>query len=136
MSYIDIHDLPGAQRDCIVLPLTAAASMPEDYAIWHAPFNAKIRDIVVVWAASLTGDAVNYTTVTVTDKGTAGVGATTLATVNYNSGAITGFDAYALYDPATYYSVDTGTVISITLSANAGGENMPPALIFVVYEGR
>jgi len=137
MSYIDIHDMPGGQRDHIVIPRTILAGLPETYPIWHAPFDCKIRDIVVVWGASLTGAAGNYTRVVVTNRGTAGAGVTTLATVNYNSGAVTGFDAYALYDPADYLSVDSGTVISITLSAGAGvGEIMPPAAIFVVYEGR
>ena len=137
MSYIDIHDLPGAHRDHVVIPLTLAANMTESYAIWHAPFDCKIRDIVVVWSASLTGNAVNYTRVTVTNRGTAGAGVAVLATVNYNSGVVTGFDAYALYDPATFLSVDAGTVISVELIVGGGaGENMPPAAIFVVYEGR
>lgn len=133
---LEFRNIPGDLRDHVVIPLTAAGSMPEDYAIWFAPFDCRIRDIVVVWAADLTGNAVNYTRVVVTNRGTDGSGATTLATVNYNSGAVTGFDGYALYNPATYLEVDSGTVISITLSAQGAGEDMPPAAIFISYESQ
>lgn len=132
---LDFHDIPGSLRDHIVIPAVDATDMTESFPIWHAPFDAKIRDIVVIWGDDLTGNVTDYTRVTVTDRGTDGTGSTTLATVNYNSGAVTGYDAYALYDPATYDAVDSGTVISIELIAVSSGENMPPAAIFVSYEG-
>lgn len=134
---LEYRNIPGDLRDHIVIPLVATGDLPETYAIWHAPFDARIRDIVVIWSADLTGAAGNATRIVVTNRGTDGSGVATLATVDYNSGAITGFEAYALYDPATWLEVDEGTVISITLSAGAGaGENMPPAAIFISYDSQ
>lgn len=132
---IRLHDVPGAHCEAIGIPALLAVGMPLNHVIWRAPFTAKIRSIVVAWSANLTGGAVNYTRVVVTNRGTDGTGVTALATVNYNAGAVTGFRTYSLYAPATYLDVASGTVISIALSAVNAGEDMPPGTIFIFYEG-
>ncbi len=133
---LEFRNIPGDLRDHIVLPITLTGAMTESYAIWQSPFACRIRDIVAVWSADLTGAGGVYTRVTVTNRGTAGAGVTVLETTNFNSGAVTGFDAYAIYDPATYLAIDAGTVISVEYIAIGGGEDMPPACIFVSYESQ
>jgi len=137
MSYIDIHDMPGGQRDHVVVPLQAAGLTPWDCAIWRAPFDCRIRSVVIVWSATLAGTGVNYFTTTVYDRGTAGTDTTVLETRAWTA-AYQGWvgNYLAEYTAGSYHELDEGSVLSLTVTQIAAGAAFPAAAVYVLYEGR
>jgi len=136
MAYIEIHDQPGEHRDYFTLEGVAVVDFGDEYAVWHAPFRADIRYIaIIIGEGGIGASAVNYTQILTRDRGTAGTLVGLLETRSFNAAAVE-FNAYYVYEPATYYAVASGTVISLQYVAQALGEAMPRMEGYVVYEGR
>jgi len=141
MAYVDIHDQPGAQRDFFEIPAVAAATATDDYTIWHAPFRAKIRDVVIIFDDAVVGKNVDTFKLQVYDRGTDGTGNTALTIPTaLEDGFVLGvnataFEAYAIYDPSTYRDAPVGTVLSVKRTKVGAGMDMPRIEGFVEYEG-
>lgn len=132
------HDIPGARVDAHMLRAHLAATATETALVWRAPFAAKIRSIEWTPEADVTGQATDFSTISVINAGTNGIGTTVLGTpVAYSSSGVTatGGTAVALYAPTTYLAVAAGTYIGIKFTKTGNGLLLPAGLITITYEG-
>ncbi|MER7517783.1 hypothetical protein [Streptomyces sp. NPDC126499] len=68
------------------VPAVSTANASDDTVLGQAPFDCTVTSVQYVPEAAITGAATNHRTVTVVNKGQAGSGSTTVATLSFDSG--------------------------------------------------
>lgn len=131
-----IHDVPGGHTFSKTLRAHAAATATEKAMIFRAPFRCKVRSVVIVWDAAITGQDTNTTHINLQNGGAAGAGTTELANIDYVSGT----DAVALadtslYAPDTYLSLAAGERLVLQWEKVSTGLDIPAGTAIVTYEG-
>jgi hypothetical protein len=71
------------------VPAVSTAGNDEDTILTQAPFACTVSLVEYVPEAAITGAATNNRTFTLVNKGAAGSGSTTVATLAFDSGAVT-----------------------------------------------
>jgi hypothetical protein len=68
------------------VPPVATAGNSDDTVVGQAPFNCTVTAVEYVPETAITGAATNHRTVSLVNKGQAGTGTTTVATLAFDSG--------------------------------------------------
>lgn len=114
------------------LPTDAAAADVWEKAIFTAPFNCVVKDVIIVVDTTI-GQATNYMTLDVQSKGAAGTGTTSLGTRAVNStNTLTAFLGTDLV--STDAEVTDGHSISLKKTKTGDGQVFPGGLAIVRYE--
>jgi hypothetical protein len=79
-------DTAPLQRVIEVDVPAAATAVSDDSVVAQAPFDCTVTSVQYIPEAAITGAATNNRTVTLVNKGQAGSGSTTVATLTFDSG--------------------------------------------------
>lgn len=71
------------------VPAVSTANASDDTVLGQAPFACTVTAVEYVPEAAITGAATNHRTFSVVNKGQAGSGSTTVATLAFDSGSVT-----------------------------------------------
>lgn len=112
-----LKDLSGVHTRAVRLPTALATAGTEDIvALFAAPFNLTVEAVRFVPQAAITGETDTLTTLTIMNRGAAGSGTTSVATLAFDDD----LDAVAFVDQeftlsatAANLNVDAGHVIAI-----------------------
>lgn len=112
----------------------AAATATEERTLFVAPCPLRVRAITLVSDAALTGDPTNSTTFSVRNKGAAGVGTTTVATLVFTTGVnLVAFDEKDI--PLTApFTMAEGDVLNAEFVKVGTGLILGPGVINVDWE--
>jgi|GEM_PF-6275729 hypothetical protein len=115
----------------VQLPADAASGTFEK-TVFTAPYNCIVKDVKVVPDGNI-GQATNYMTLDVQNKGAAGTGTTSLGTRAVNStNPISGFVGADLV--STDAEVTEGQSITLKKTVTGDGQAFPGGLVIVRYE--
>lgn len=71
------------------VPAVSTAGNDDDTIVGQAPFNCTVTAVEYVPEAGITGAATNHRTFSLVNKGAAGSGSTTVASLAFDSGSVT-----------------------------------------------
>ena len=71
------------------VPAVSTAGNDDDTVLGQAPFDCTVTSVEYVPEAAITGAATNHRTFSLVNKGQAGSGSTTVATLAFDSGSVT-----------------------------------------------
>ncbi|KUN99492.1 hypothetical protein [Streptomyces resistomycificus] len=71
------------------VPAVSTANASDDTVLGQAPFDCTVTGVEYVAEAAITGAATNHRTFSVVNKGQAGSGSTTVASLAFDSGSVT-----------------------------------------------
>lgn len=133
---LQVHDIPGVHVATAVMPASAAADATAEVPVFRAPFACKVRKVVLVPGAAITGTATNYHNLNLINRGTDGSGTTELANRDYLNGTNESKAvARELYAPASYLALAAGAVLAIEKEKVGTGLALPAIQVIVEYEG-
>lgn len=115
----------------VYIPADAAAADVWERAVFKAPADVTIKDVIVVPDSDI-GQATNYMTLDVQDKGADGAGTTSLGLLAVNStNTIDGMVGKDLV--TTNGALLTSRVLSLKKTKNGDGQLWPGGLVVVKY---
>lgn len=117
-----------------VAPAVATAGNDADTAVFVAPFDCTVTAVTYIPSATITGAATNNRTLALRNKGQAGAGTTTVASLNFGNGTnATAFDEKALTLSVTAADLDlvAGDVLALQSLHIGTGITDPGGLVRV-----
>src|SRR4051812_42240746 len=119
-----IHDVPGNFVFPVPLKAHAAATATELQNVFRVPYAAKIVSVELIPDGAVTGQATDYTSLSVINAGTGGVGTTVLGTaIDYSSSGVTQAVGVAvdLYRPTTPLAITAGSILQVKFTKTGNG---------------
>lgn len=117
---------------------SAAAGTAQSHTVDIAPFDGTVTAVTFTPDATVTGAATNYRTFTLVNKGQAGAGSTTVASLAFSSGSVvaTGFDetAITLSGTPANLTVAAGDVLAWVETVAGTGLSSPGGVVSVVID--
>jgi hypothetical protein len=101
------------------VPAVSTANASDDTVLGQAPFACTVTSVQYVPEAAITGAATNHRTVSLVNRGQAGSGTTTVASLAFDSGSVTA----AANDEKTITL--SGTAANLTLAAGGPSRSAP-----------
>lgn len=112
----------------------AAATATEERSLFAAPCACRVRRVGLVSDVALTGDPTNSTTFSVRNKGAAGVGTTTVATLVFTTGVnLVPFDEKDIPVSAAF-TMAAGDTLNMEFVKVGTGLNIGPGVINIDWE--
>jgi len=135
--YDMINEVAGGESviesEKIRLTADAAAADVWEKAIFKAPFNCTVKEVIVVPDSNV-GQATNFMTMDVISKGANGTGTTGNCNLNFNStNPVVGMVGKNLPVVGAGISVSAGHVLSLKKTKTGDGEAFPGGLVIVKY---
>lgn len=123
--------LSGVEGSTVYIPEDSEAGDTFERAIFKAPSDCVVTAVIVVPDSDI-GQATNYMTLDVQDKGADGTGTTSLGLLAVNStNTIDGMVGEDLV--TTNKSVSAGRVLSLKKTVAASGQAWPGGFVKVIY---
>jgi len=131
-----LHDVPGTHSVMTIVPPHTTSDSTVGHPVFYAPFDCTMTAVKLIHGADVTGQATNYFTWTLRNRGTAGTATTSLATRAYSGTAVT--DSRGV--PRTLYSTETnlsaGQIIELEWTKAGNGLASPPTAVIIEYKAR
>lgn len=132
-------DIPGTHTYQSYLAPIAAATATADHTVFIAPAAVTVTKVVYIPGGANTGQASNYHTLGIFDRGTAGSGTTQLGNdLAYSSSGVADTAAVArtLYSSTTGTNMAVGEVLVIKHTKTGNGVALSEGLIQVQFRPR
>jgi len=130
------RDLAGILVETAEVEAHAAAAAADDHPVFFAEGKSRVREISVVPAAKLTGQATNYITFTLNKRKEDGTIEEQLAQIVFSAATVKweGMKENSIYKPTDGKVIEEGRVISLDQSPSGTGLAAPRLMVITKYE--
>jgi len=130
------RDIAGELLETAEIEAHAAGDAADDHPIFVADGKVRIKEVAVVPAKDLTGQATNYITFTLNLRAADGTVESALATVAFSATTVKweGMKENSVYKPTDGKEVESGRVLSLDQAPTGTGLAAPRLMVVTKYE--
>jgi hypothetical protein len=129
-----LKELGGTMQHTTYLPSQGTAGTDDHWQVWNPQFNATVTGVKFVPNAAITHDATNFSTYTLTNKGT-GAGTTSMATRAWSAtdSVADTPESMTLSGTAANLLVTSGDAVSMVKTHGGTGLVIPAGVLVIQY---
>jgi len=135
---LGLQDIPGMHQEAVAI--SASATPADEWVVFRAPFNCRLKGFSIVPAAALTGDDTDTCSLALFNRGTDGTGTTELATaIDFETDtdlAAHVETAFTLSTTDATIRLAAGDVVTLQKTIGGGGLETPGLVAVIRYEPR